>query len=91
MERIDFFGGLLLSFISLCYEIHINKLDHFTVDSFPGILVVKNPPCNTGRSQFSPSLGKIPQAAGQLSPHATTNTGPHTLEAWAWQQENPWL
>ena len=41
--------------------------------------VVKNPPSNTGDVGSIPGRGtKIPRAAGQLSPHATT-TEPERL------------
>ena len=40
---------------------------------FPGCPVVKNPPSNAGDAGLIPGRGtKIPHAAGQLSPHATT-------------------
>ena len=40
---------------------------------FPGGPVVKNPPYNAGDAGSIPGQGtKIPNAAGQLSPHATT-------------------
>ena len=43
---------------------------------FPGGPVVKNPPSNAGDAGSIPGRGtKIPQAAEQLSPCATT-TGP---------------
>ena len=38
---------------------------------FPGGAVVKNPPANAGHG-FDPCSGKIPHAAEQLSPYATT-------------------
>ena len=42
---------------------------------FPGGPVVKNPLCNPGYMGLIPGLGnKIPHAAGQLSPCATTKT-----------------
>ena len=41
--------------------------------NFPGGPVVKNPPSNSGDTGSIPSWGtKIPHAAGQLSPRATT-------------------
>ena len=51
---------------------------------FPGGAVVKNPPANAGDIGFEPWSGKIPHAAEQLSPCATT-TEPtrHTTEAHA--------
>ena len=39
---------------------------------FPGGAVVKNPPANAGHTGSSPWSGKIPHAAEQLSPCATT-------------------
>ena len=40
---------------------------------FPGGPVVKNPPYNSGDTVLIPGQGtKIPHAAGQLSPSATT-------------------
>ena len=39
---------------------------------FPGGAVVKNPPANAGGHGFEPWSGKIPRAAEQLSPCATT-------------------
>lgn len=37
--------------------------------------VVKNLPCNAGRTDLIPSQrSKIPQAAGQLNPQAATKT-----------------
>ena len=53
---------------------------------FPGGPVIKNPPANAGDVHSIPGQGaKIPQVAGQLSPHATTtehacrNYRAHTL------------
>ena len=44
-----------------------------TVRDFPGGPVVKNPPYNAGDAGSIPGQGtKIPHAAGQLSPRATT-------------------
>ena len=39
---------------------------------FPGGAVVKNPPANAGDMGSDPWSGKIPHAAEQLSPFATT-------------------
>ena len=39
---------------------------------FPGGAVVKNPPANAGDTGSKPRSGKIPHAAEQLSPCATT-------------------
>ena len=39
---------------------------------FPGGTVVKNPPAHEGDTGLSPGPGKIPRAAEQLSPCATT-------------------
>ena len=39
---------------------------------FPGGPVVKNPPANAGGQGFDPWSGKMPHAAEQLSPCATT-------------------
>ena len=39
---------------------------------FPGGAVVKNPPANAGDTGFEAWSGKIPHAAEQLSPRATT-------------------
>ena len=39
---------------------------------FPGGALVKNPPTNAGGQGFEPWSGKIPHAAEQLSPCATT-------------------
>ena len=45
---------------------------------FPGGSVVKNPPSNAGDAGSIPGRGtKIPHAAGQLSPHATTTEPAH--------------
>ena len=45
---------------------------------FPGGPVVKNPPSNAGDTGSIPGRGtKIPHAAGQLSPHATTREPAH--------------
>ena len=44
-----------------------------TMGDFPGGLVVKNLPYNAGHVGWIPGQGtKIPHAAGQLSPRATT-------------------
>ena len=40
--------------------------------AFPGGAVVKNPPANAGDTGSKPWSGKIPHAAEQLSPCATT-------------------
>ena len=58
------------------------------VRDFPGGPVVKNPPCNAEDTGSIPSQGtKIPHAAGQLNPCATTTElacrklqSPHALE-----------
>ena len=39
---------------------------------FPGGTVVKNLPANAGDTGSSPGLGRIPHAAEQLNPRATT-------------------
>ena len=39
---------------------------------FPGGAVVKSQPANAGEHGFDPWTGKIPHAAEQLSPCATT-------------------
>ena len=39
---------------------------------FPRGAVVKNPPANAGDTGSSPGSGRIPHAAEQLSPCATT-------------------
>ena len=39
---------------------------------FPGGIVVKNPPASAGGYEFDPWPRKIPRAAEQLSPCATT-------------------
>ena len=44
---------------------------------FPGGAVVKNPPANAGENGFEPWSGKIPHAAEQLSPLATTTEPTH--------------
>ena len=45
---------------------------------FPGGPVVKNPPYSAGDAGSIPGQGtKIPHAAGQLSPHATTTELEH--------------
>ena len=45
---------------------------------FPGGLVVKNPPYNAGEAGLIPGRGtKIPHAARQLSPRATTTELTH--------------
>ena len=49
--------------------------DYFKANprDFPGGPVVKNPPSNAGDAGLIPGRGtKIPHAAGQLSPRATT-------------------
>ena len=56
--------------------------------NFPGGPMAKNPPSNTGDAGLIPGWGiKIPHAAGQVSPHATTTDpvchklqSPHVLE-----------
>ena len=40
---------------------------------FPGGAVVENPPANAGNTGSSPGAAKIPHAAEQLSPCATTS------------------
>ena len=55
---------------------------------FPGGALVKNPPANAGGHGFEPWSGKIPHAAEQLSPRATT-TEAHVPRARAPQQEKP--
>ena len=42
------------------------------MQGFPGGTVVKNPPANAEDIGFEPWSGKIPHAAEQLSPYATT-------------------
>ena len=42
------------------------------IGDFCGGAVVKNPPANAGGHGFEPWSGKIPRAAEQLSPCATT-------------------
>ena len=44
-----------------------------TLWGFPGGAVVKNPPANAGDTGSSPGPGKIPHAAEQFSPFATTS------------------
>ena len=63
---------------------NIKSLDHKTTKrDFPGGAVVKNPPANAGRGHgFEPWSGKIPQAAEQLSPCATT-TEPVSHNDWS--------
>ena len=63
---------------------NIKSLDHKTTKrDFPGGAVVKNTPANAGRGHgFEPWSGKIPQAAEQLSPCATT-TEPVSHNDWS--------
>ena len=50
-----------------------SNLRENTFRDFPGGLVIKNPPSNAGHRGSIPGWGtKIPHAAGQLSPRATT-------------------
>ena len=56
---------------------------------FPGGAVVKNPPAKAGDMGSSPSLGRFPHAAEQLSQGATT-TEAHAPRAHAPLQEKPW-
>ena len=55
--------------------------------NFSGGPVVKNLPANAGGHRFDPCSGKIPQASGQLSLHATAMS-PHS-RAHAWKPEKP--
>ena len=48
--------------------------------------MIKNPPANAGGHRLDPSTRKIPHAAEQLSPCATTTEAP-TSRARAQQQE----
>ena len=75
------------------------KFKSICKQGFPGGTVVKNPPANAG-DRFEPWSGKIPHAAEQLSPCATTTepalqsprattTEAHAPTAHAPQQENP--
>ena len=61
---------------------------------FPGGLVVTNPPPNAGDMGSSPGRGtKIPHAAGQLSPCATTTERVHlnlSLCAASYTAHAPW-
>ena len=58
--------------IFIWYQRFGNKKKRSSGD-FPGGPVVKNPPSNAGDAGSIPGRGtKIPHAAGQLSPHATT-------------------
>ena len=54
------------------------KLQMKSSGDFPGSPVVKNPPYNAGDAGSIPGQGtKIPHAAGQLSPCATTTEPTH--------------
>ena len=55
-----------LQWLSFTLRIRTQVLD------FPGGAVVKNPPANAGDIGSEPWSGKIPHAAEQLSPCATT-------------------
>ena len=53
-------------------------IKNLTLKDFPRSPVVKNPPSNAGDTGSIPDGGtKIPHAAGQLSPHATTTELAH--------------
>ena len=77
--------GGSLSFLSL-HVLHSQRALHFCLGfsspkciswDFPGGPVVKNLPCNAGDAGLLPGQRtKIPHAAGQLSPHATTTELP---------------
>ena len=60
--------------INECIELNFNISDRIKniFGDFPGGAVVKNPPANAGDHRFNPWSRKIPHAAGQLSPCATT-------------------
>ena len=52
---------------------HMKRYSTSLIRDFPGSPVVKNPPYNAGDTGSKPGQGtKIPHAAGQLSPRATT-------------------
>ena len=53
----------------------IYVLKNRVYEGFPGGTVVKNPPASAGDTGSSPSLGRFPHAAEQLSP-CTTTTDP---------------
>ena len=54
-------------------EVSIDKLRKYPRGDFPGGPVVENLPSNAGDTGSIPGQGtKIPHAAGQLSPRATT-------------------
>ena len=60
------------------YEIGNTHLKNIKYRDFPGGPMVKNPPSNEGDAGSIPGWGtKIPHAAGQLSPHATTTEPTH--------------
>ena len=66
---------MITMIVLLFYYIH-NGLVHLCGENseiwdFPGSLVVKNPPSSAGDTDSIASLGRPPQAAEQLSLHAT--------------------
>ena len=63
--------------IKQCLTLYTIKAEWSTktyTQGFPGGAAVKNPPANSGDTEpgFEPWSGKIPHAAEQLSPWATT-------------------
>ena len=54
------------------FLIQIYNILNVNVLDFPGGSVVKNPPASAGDTGSIPDSGKIPHAAEQLSPWATT-------------------
>ena len=49
-----------------------SEVSRLSIPGFPGGAVVENPPANAGVHGFESWSGKIPHAAEQLSPCATT-------------------
>ena len=80
-DQVGFIPGMQ-GFFNICKSINvihqINKLKNKN-RGFPGGAVVENLPANAGGHGFEPWSGKIPHAAEQRSPCATT-TEPVCLE-----------
>ena len=74
-ELVKFFGVKMVLWFHLFREsFPFREVSPFRKSwrDFPGGAVVKNPPASAGGHGFEPWSGKIPYAAEQLSPWATT-------------------
>ena len=69
----------LLKKLSFLHCLFLPPLSKIRWPGFPGGAVVENLPANAGNTGSSPGSGKIPHAAEQLGPWATT-TEPARLE-----------